>query len=625
MKKAIFAFAAVVFLCIFTSKITYAQQITKERILHFPKDYSLGKIFIQDEMVQREIDSFTYWTAERDWQFLGQARGDVNIPAWNRAKLFVDVSIYKEPNRLSALKLLAPVDLYSLAFVEGMNPGEKATNQCMPYISHLTGLKQLDLGNASVSAAGLKHISQILSLEILDAPKFVDREGMKEIVKLVNLKGLFFQGSLITNENLKFLSELKNLEELGLQGTQVNNEGLRHLAACKGLSYLCLTGDFTEKGISYLKDVNSLKTLYVFSDPKFTNECLKPVSQMPQLERFSIHWVDTVTDDGIQYLASMPNLRKLDLYNAKLTDKACEYISQIKTLDYLNLPNHQITDEGISRICELENLKFLWAGGSSSSPLTDKSLVSVSKLKNLEELCIAGNGFTDEGVKNIAGLKNLKRLWLFNAPQVTDASLKVIGQLKKLQTLALPSKSQITVSGLKNLNYLSDLKSLNIYTARQDKSVMDISGLVDLTNLSITLNHTSTEKDSFQDEDMACLGKLKKLDTLQICSPGIGDMGLGCLSDLDNLIFLNVAESEITDAGLIYLGGMKKLQRIIINGSHITDSGIWYLQDLKSLESIEITSDKIISQKAILGLKKNLPYLERCEIKTAKPQQKRTQ
>ena len=87
----------------------------------------------------------------------------------------------------------------------------------------------------------LKRSAEILRVE-------ANEDGLKEIVKLSNLKRLYFNGSRISDEDLKYLKKLKLLQELNLSGTNVKDEGLKFLADSPNLYYLLISGNFTDEG-----------------------------------------------------------------------------------------------------------------------------------------------------------------------------------------------------------------------------------------------------------------------------------------------------------------------------------------------------------------------------------------
>ena len=586
---------------------------TQPLILHFPKEYSLGDIYIQDGDAKRQIKTFHYWINGAQWQFLSRAIGDVEVPAGKRVQLQISTSLHRQPTKLSVLEKIGKDDLYSLVMWAGLKAREKPTNLCMKYISHLTGLRELNLRGASVNSQGLRFITEMQQLEELYAPKFVYEDGMKELVKLSNLERLYFTGSRISDEDIKYLKELKLLQELDLNSTYVTDEGLKYLADCPNLYYLHISGNFTDEGLKNLTGLVALKIIRAHSnDNKISDEGLRYVSQIKTLERFFAHWMENITDKGVEYLVELPRLKMLDIASSKLTERGYEALGKIKSLEYLNVPSVGITDSCVQHLSKLMNLRNLNASGASKTPLSDLTLQYQGKLANLEELVTGGTLFTDKGISYLTNLKKLRKLWIFTAPQMTNQSLVHIGKLKELRDLSLPINAKITISGLKSLNNLEDLERLNIYLIQQDNTGMDISGLKNLKDLDI--GSRNKEDNRLSDSDLACLSQLKNLEDLSISTVGIGNEGLKHLQNLKNINRLQLMNSKIDDEGLKYLSRMEKLVDLWISGADFSGEGFKYLHNLKRVQRLEIHSYKRINQQYINRLRKELPELNRLTI-----------
>ncbi len=615
MQKAKTALFAIVFLTLISTVLSAerANVNTQPLILHFPKEYSLGDVYIQEKTAKRQIEDFHFWINGAEWQFLSRAIGDVEVPAGKRVQLRVSMSLYRQPKKLSALEKIGKDDLYSVIMQAGLNAGEKPTNLCVKYISHLTSLRELNLSGASVNSQGLKFITGMQQLEELYAPKFVYEDGMKELVKLSNLKRLYFNGSRISDEDLKYLKELKLLQELDLSGTNVTDEGLKFLAVCPNLYYLHICVDFTDEGLKNLIDIPALKIIRAHSnDNKISDEGLRYVSQLKTLERFWAHWMENITDKGVEYLVELANLRMLDIGHSKLTERGYEALGTIESLEYLDVPSVGITDSCVQHLSKLTNLRNLEASGASKTPLSDLTLQYQSKLTNLEELVTGGTLFTDKGVSYLTNLKKLRKLWLFTAPQMTNQSLVHIGKLKELRDLALPINAKITISGLKSLNSLENLERLDLYCVQQDNTGMDISGLKNLKILAIGSHNK--EDNRLRDSDLACLSQLKNLQDLSISTVGIGNEGLKHLQNLTNINRLQLLNSKIDDEGLKYLSRMEKLVDLWISGADFSGEGFKYLHNLKRIQRLEIHSYKRVNQQYINRLRKELPELNRLII-----------
>jgi len=174
---------------------------------------------------------------------------------------------------------------------------------------------------------------------------------------------------------------------------------------------------------------------------------------------------------------------------------------------------------------------------------------------------------------------------------------------------------------LKSLNNFKKLDRLSLHDIRQDVSIMDISGLTEVEDLTIILHKERKGNvlvsDSFKNEDWACLGNLTKLKRLQITGTGIDNEGVKHLSGLTNLEYLNIfcrGESKINDQGLKYLRNMHKLNRLYIKDGHFTDKAFDYLVDLPSLSWLELTSDFAFSTKAIRNFKQKNPKIIRLQL-----------
>lgn len=600
-----------------------AKSVSVGRVLHFPKDRSLGRLMIQDSNVVRDIKTFHYWTmaGDTEWEYLGNAQGDVKIPSDKKVYLILDSWTWQNPSNLLVLKQLKPDDIDSLTLSPRWSSGGKSPrDEYMPYISQLTGLNTLNLSDADVTYRGLKYLAELKLLERLYTPAGLTNDGLAEIARLSSLKALYIRNHNLTNIGLAHLSKLPLLEELDLAGMgKINNAGLTHLVNLPHLRYLLLQGDnFTDTGIAHLKNCNSLHILHFGFLNRITDTALIHISEMSQLERISFHWNENITDVGIIHLTKLKSLTMLDINHARITDEGLANLSKIQTLENLTLPNAGITDAGIGHIAKLHKLRYLWTGGSSSSPLTDKSLHYISELENLEELNIGGKGFTDKGIKEIAKLKKLRHLSIFTADQLTNNGLAELVDLESLTDFNLGSHTNVSISGLKSLNSLKKLKNLTMRDIRQDGSIMNISGLTDLEVLTLMLHkerkNNSLVSDSFKNEDWACFANLTKIKRLQITGMGISNEGLKYLFGMKNIEFLNIicpGEERITDEALKYTSGMHKLNRLYIKDGHFTDRALEYLNDLPALSWLELTSDYAFSTKAIRDFKQKNPNVTR--------------
>jgi peroxiredoxin len=592
---------------------------SKPRVVHFPKDRSLGRIKVMDANIIRQIQASHYDALDsvgrhdwHDWmakaEYLGEAQGDVIIPAGQKTALFLYENAFKD---LSPLLHLKPDDLYMLTHIMlPWNANIPLNAKCMQYISHLAGLKELRLYKATATTEGMEHITKLQSLKMLYPPKGLTNKGLSYVAQLESLKRLYFNENKVANEGLKrHLPKLTKLEELTLWSGGIDDAGLVFLADLRKLSFLSLrSGNFTDAGLSHVKKCSSLRILDLMYLP-ITDVGLKHLSGHFRLENLRLFNTE-VTDRGLVYLKSMPSLKKLNVgkrgQKDQITDAGMVHLAQINSLEHLELPGG-ITDKGMAHIAKLKNLKHLRGDADS-----DAALRHLSKLQSLEFLH-TGSGCTDAGMEDIAKLINLRDL-LLHSDSITNEGLAKLRTLTSLERLSLRCKN-ITIAGLSGLNALRNLSSLQLRDIKQDNLGLDISGLTKLEELSLTLRVTRVEGervyDVIRDEDLASLERLKNLKWFQIGRHKhsmITDAGVAYLKNLTNMEGLGIGSPYLTDNALSNFTNMKKLDSLTITGN-FTDDGLRYLEQLKALQHLKIYSANSFSPIALQRLQDNLPSL----------------
>jgi hypothetical protein len=602
------------------AKVTAPQ--SKEHVIHFPKDRTLGTVSVQDADKPRQMLAFFHWSCKTDgqWECLGPARGDILVPAGKRVKLTVSPHGWRD---LSPLLNLEPDDIYELAFAPVADKRTGPRNECLSYVKHLTGLNTLNLSWTNLSGRGMKHVAGLSSLQRLYLPDRITDSGLVHVAKLTSLKGLYFWDNGVTNRGLENLVNLKLLEELTL-GYQIHNrrfrtravgdDGLGYLAQLPNLRYLLLFGDrFSNAGLAHLKNVPSLRYLTLFNLWQISDEGAAHLAGLGRLESLSAY-DSCITDKGMAALAKLRFLKALNLgkrgdNKTKITDRGLAYLENFPRMEHLHLPTEGITDKGIAGVSRLANLKYLWVCTGNANTLTDESLDHLSSLANLEDLKIAGAGFTDKGMASLGEMHGLNRLTIFAAPSVTNAGMAQLATIRNLESLHL-ANMDITIQGLSSLNRLP-LKELEVTSLRQDNTILDISGLGNLEKLTLSPNARRSGnrivRDSFSDKDIACLAGLKHLKNISGFST-LTDKGMSYLADLSKLERVHFVNCNITDRGLTYLADKKKLEYLSIEGS-FTEQGLRYLDGLTVLHTLRIKSTTPLDTRAVQQLKKRLPNL----------------
>ena len=577
------------------------------RVVHFPSDRSLGMLMSRNRGAA-DVSLHWWWGHFIEWQYIGEAMGDVSIPAGKQLALIVSPGGWKD---LSPLANIGPDDLDMLVIKCPRRAPAKPDDKCLSYIAGLTGLKVLILEYTDISNEALRSLEQLKSLTQLSLiSEKLDDTGLSHIAELKSLKGLRFYSPKVTNAGLSHLVKLTWLEELFPGGESLGDDGLIHLAKLPKLRYLALSDrNFTDAGLLHLKNLPSLKKLE-FLWPPVTQAWLTNLSKLTAIEALHINGV--ITDEDLAQLTSMRSLKELTLDRGTMgrgvfiTDAGLAELKQFRSLESIELHYARCTDEGLRHLSELGTLKRLVIPNCFG--FTDAGLSHIAKLRNLQELNIRSDGFTDAGMADIAELNDLKALAI-SSDSITNAGLAKLAALKSLRRLVLGAP-KLTTAGLNHLSALPNVTELRLPELEQDNSLLNIAALTQLESLHVPV---------FCDQDLACLANLPHLNWLEITNRGtLTEQAMAKLQGLACLNKLMVYDAHLTDAGLQYVANMNKLDHLIISGD-FTDQGLNHLERLKGLTYLRIISANPLSTAVLQRLQSQLPNLAEINTEVRKP------
>jgi len=426
------------------------------RVIRFPNEPTRKRVFL----IAETEDIKWWWGTFRDEDIIGEARGDMVVPADVEAGLSV-----RYGDALSLLEGLGPNDLHTLT-VSGGAFDEGALRS----IQRLTGLKRLVLMNPKIGVTELEKIKQIKHIERLClVQNDLSDEAVEAISQMRWLKGLRIYSEEITNKSLEYVSRISGLEELFIAGPKLSDEGFEHITKMPALVELQLSkarDGMTVDVLKYLSKVPSLKKL-VLSDFSNGPEVTEYISKIKRLESLRL---DTImTDEELAQLRQLDSLKDLHLSceiqqaPKGLTDTGLEYLKEIKSLESLVFNYGVFTDKGLEYLSQLRNLKRLEIYDSLS--LSEKRLGPLTRLAKLERLTLIGKNLSDSDIAVIVQIRGLKSLSLDSTLEnLTDKSLASIGELKGLSHLSI--WGDFTDEGLVHLEGLKSLRSLKIQTKR---------------------------------------------------------------------------------------------------------------------------------------------------------------
>ena len=130
-----------------------------------------------------------------------------------------------------------------------------------------------------------------------------------------------------------------------------------HLAGVPNVQIARFTGPgITDAGMESLAKLTELKRLDL-TDSAIGDETLQAVSQLGKLEAVLLRRT-AVTDDGLVALTGLPKLRAVDLRNSNIADAGLDHLAKIKTLVDIQLEKSKVTDAGVAKLKDLPLKSF---------------------------------------------------------------------------------------------------------------------------------------------------------------------------------------------------------------------------------------------------------------------------
>lgn len=214
----------------------------QERILHFPKDRSIGEVFVRDH--NSSVEGFD---ALIGWKWLGQGKGDVKIPADMAARLDIIKEARQGGKPFEGLK---PDDIQMLDFTQY----EDADDSVLEDIPHLAGLQALNLSGTHISGPGLKNLAQLKKLKWLGlVVRYLGDDEIAPLADLAALESLNVRNTPISNRGMAHVSKIKTLIHLDICGTSVDDDGLKHIKNLTSLRRLhFFRNNISDKGLKEL-------------------------------------------------------------------------------------------------------------------------------------------------------------------------------------------------------------------------------------------------------------------------------------------------------------------------------------------------------------------------------------
>ena len=498
----------------------------------------------------------------------------------------------------------------------------------MDAIAPLVGLRELALRQAEVKGPGLRHFSQLQSLDVTLCP-------MADLTSLAGMKGLrrLWAGDTFVAD-LRPLAGLTQLEDLDLHGTAVKDEAVVQLAGLQALRRLDLQGTgITDAAVETLEKLVHLESLNLYRT-KISNAGLARLGKLARLREIDVRYT-RVTPSGYEALrAALPDAR---IQFAGGGGRSISRVAPPKGSDAgaiaawvrkiggtahveegsISLRGVPLNETALAAVTRMPGLRIL---DLEATEIGDAAIAVVAKVATLEELTLNSTQVSDAGLTQLGGLRGLKRLRLDNtfvegtaiaawpegmgieelsllgAP-VNDSAMSGVARLSKLRKLVL-AESDVTGAGL------AALASLPL--TELDLSAADVGDDAPLERF-VTLRRLSLRDTRISDLTLARkLGMLRALEHLDLARTRISNAGMTGLAALTGLRTLDLAYAELDEEGLEKLVPLGQLESLNLDSTHITDAGVVFLSGFVHLRHLDLYHS-LLSEQGLQKLRAALP------------------
>lgn len=415
------------------------------------------------------------------------------------------------------------------------------------------------------------------------------------------------------------------IKDLGLTSINsanlIGNEDLRIISQLDQITSLNLNGSerLTDEGLQHLVGMAQLRKLTLGG--RITDRGLEVIRHLPELRVFEMFWQNNVSDKGISNLSVCQHLEEVDLPGCNVGDGAIAALMDKSKLRRFKT-GRNVTDEGLKLLHDFPAFKS-WGGGEPKyglmsfsaeptnllidGPFTRQGLASMRGLDGIFGLSFFWHTTRLRGVdlQELDGMENLGYLGC-QGELCDDDAMRHIAALPKLRMLM----GQGTVATDEGFKYFSQSQTIEYLWGRECPNLTG-AGFTALAAMPSLKGLAASCK--FVDDK--ALARLPEFPALKELLPmDVGDDGfrhIGRCQQLESLILMYCRDT--TDVATSHLLKLSILKKYHAGYTQITDRSLEMLSQIKSLEELSFEGCKFISDAGMPFLT-TLPRLREISI-----------
>jgi Leucine-rich repeat (LRR) protein len=415
-------------------------------------------------------------------------------------------------------------------------------------------------------------------------------DGLRHVVRLQKLERLSLWRTGITDEGLKRLVGMKQLTGLDLHITAVSDDGLSRLTNLTSLGEITLPSRITDDGLAHLGRLPDLRVVKANNARCITPRGFRHLAGCP-VHLIEADWMEPLHGKELEHFAQLPHLLSLPGEVVDCSDEQLQYLAGMRQLRELSISGADLTDAGLVHLGSLKKLARLQVTGRISATGLD----SIRRLPQLRRLHVTTELIGEEDIPQLlAGWGPQFDELVVNSPWFDPSPKWHLRPGVDSTPLAGWTKQRLIALG-------NGRGRLRIFaSACHGKTPLDADGNVE--NLYLTLSVAA------RSEDLRRLARWPRLRHLGIESASDEPLTLDHVAACRELKCLNMFGCQIEPSELGKLRDLDQLVTLKLQLGWNDESLTQQLVQLKQLKGLELSVPHLPpSLNQTLRLKDGLP------------------
>jgi ankyrin repeat protein len=324
--------------------------------------------------------------------------------------------------------------------------------------------------------------------------------------------------------------------------------------------------ELSDDGLKYLARMPQLEELSLNEYPggKLTDRGLEVLRHLPELRKFEMTWQSGITDRGVANLKFCEKLESVNLVGSPTGDGAIEALRGKPLLRRLET-GRNVSDAGLALLHDFPRFKT-WHAGNQAPPPNDDDY-------DPTRLLIDGP-FTNQGLASLAGLDGVYALDLFwHVTGITTDGFDVLARLGHLESLGCDGK----LSDDRTMQIIGSIPGLR--KLRAQGSVATDDGFIALSRSESLEKFWGREAPNLTGRGFIAFSKMPSLRALGISCKNVDDAVLASLPQFPAL--RELTPIDFVDAGFRHVGRCVGLERLsCMYCRDTTDMATEYIRNL---------------------------------------------